>query len=125
MADNERVICRSEDLQERGQGVRFELPELGERVSGFVVRFEGKVHAYVNQCAHIPVELDWNEGDFFNITKDYLICATHGAHYQPDNGYCVMGPCKGQRLKAIDVFERNQQVMINLDSINKENQHHV
>jgi nitrite reductase/ring-hydroxylating ferredoxin subunit len=125
MADNERVICRSDDLQERGQGVRFQLPELGEHITGFVIRFEGRVHAYVNQCAHVSVELDWNEGDFFNITKDYLICATHGAHYQPDNGYCVMGPCKGQRLKAIDVFERNQQVMINLDSINKENQHHV
>lgn len=119
------MICRSDDLQERGQGIRFELPELGERATGFAVRFEGRVHAYVNQCAHIPVELDWNEGDFFNITKDYLICATHGAHYQPDNGYCVMGPCKGQRLQAIDVYERNQQVMINLDSINKENRHHV
>lgn len=125
MADNERVICRSDELRERGQGIRFELPELGERATGFAVRFEGRVHAYVNQCAHIPVELDWNEGDFFNITKDYLICATHGAHYQPDNGYCVMGPCKGQRLQAIGVYERNQQVMINLDSINKENRHHV
>lgn len=124
MADNERVICRSEALQERGLGLRFDLPELGERITGFVVRFEGKVHAYVNQCAHIPVELDWNEGDFFNITKDYLICATHGAHYQPDSGYCVMGPCKGQRLQAIHVFEEDQQVIINLDSIKKENRHH-
>lgn len=125
MADNERVICRSSDLQERGQGVRFALPELGERTTGFAVRYQGKVHAYVNRCAHVPVELDWNEGDFFDITRDYLICATHGAHYQPDNGYCVMGPCKGQRLQAIAVCERDQQVMIDLDSTNKENQHHV
>lgn len=125
MADNERVICRSGDLEERGQGVRFALPELGERTTGFAVRYQGKVHAYVNRCAHVPVELDWNEGDFFDITRDYLICATHGAHYQPDNGHCVMGPCKGQRLQAIAVRERDQQVMIDLDSTNKENQHHV
>lgn len=125
MADNERVICPSQALEERGWGVRFDLPELGERTTGFVVRFAGKTHAYVNRCAHIPVELDWNEGDFFNISKDYLICATHGAHYEPTNGHCVMGPCKGQRLQAIDVFERNQQVVINLDSINKETRHHV
>ena len=125
MADNERVICRSEDLQERGLGLRFELPELGGRVTGFAIRFEGRVHAYVNQCAHIPVELDWNEGDFFNITKDYLICATHGAHYRPDSGYCVMGPCKGQHLRTIRVYEQDRQVVIDLDSINKENRHHV
>lgn len=125
MADNERVICPSQALEERGRGVRFDLPELGEQTTGFVVRFAGKTHAYVNRCAHIPVELDWNEGDFFNISKDYLICATHGAHYEPTNGHCVMGPCKGQRLQAIDVFERNQQVVINLDSINKETRHHV
>ena len=117
MPDRTRVICKSDDVAEREQGLRFELPELGEYVTGFVVRYNGVVQAYVNRCAHVPVELDWNEGDFFNITKDYLICATHGAHYQPETGYCVMGPCKGRALEKIAVIERDNEILIQLDSI--------
>jgi nitrite reductase/ring-hydroxylating ferredoxin subunit len=113
----ETIILKSEDLEECAKGIRFPLPAKGEFATGFVVRFKGKPYAYVNQCAHVPIELDWNEGDFFTIQKDYLICSTHGAHYRPDNGFCVMGPCKGKSLKSIEVVEQNQEIIINLDSI--------
>jgi nitrite reductase/ring-hydroxylating ferredoxin subunit len=113
----ETITFKSEDLQDEAKGIRFALPALGEFATGFVVRFHGKPYAYVNKCAHVPVELDWNEGEFFTSQKDYLICATHGAHYQPDTGFCVMGPCKGKRLRAIDVVEQNQQVVINIASV--------
>lgn len=116
MTDNSFVL-KSEDLEDGAKGIRFPLPALGELATGFVVRFEGKPYAYVNQCAHVPIELDWNEGDFFTVQKDYLICSTHGAHYRPDNGFCVMGPCKGKSLKPIQVSEQNQVITINLDSI--------
>lgn len=99
-------------------GLRFPLPELGERAIGFVVRYNGELQAYVNRCAHLPVELDWNEGDFFNTSRDYLICATHGAHYQPETGECVMGPCKGSGLQKIVVLECDGNVLIQLDSLN-------
>lgn len=117
MNQTENIISyKSEDLINEDKGIRFPLPALGEFATGFVVRFHGKPYAYVNKCAHVPVELDWNEGEFFAAQKDYLICATHGAHYQPDTGFCVMGPCKGKRLKAIEVIEKNQQIIINLDT---------
>ncbi|HYD34159.1 MAG TPA: Rieske 2Fe-2S domain-containing protein [Methylophilaceae bacterium] len=116
MADNERLICASDELAERGPGVRFEVPELGQRVTGFVVRYEGKVYGFVNQCAHIPVELDWNEGDFFNISRDHLICSTHGAQYDPTTGYCVLGPCKGRSLATLPIIERGQQILLILES---------
>jgi nitrite reductase/ring-hydroxylating ferredoxin subunit len=109
---NERVLTQSVAVIERGQGVRFDLPEYGDRTTGFVVRFDGQVYAYVNQCAHVPVELDWSEGDFFDLDKQYLICATHGAHYQPKNGYCVMGPCKGRSLKRLQVVERDGNIYL-------------
>lgn len=117
MNQTENIISyKSEDLINEDKGIRFPLPALGEFATGFVVRFHGKPYAYVNKCAHVPVELDWNEGEFFTVQKDYLICATHGAHYQPDTGFCVMGPCKGKRLKAIEVIEKNQQIIINIDT---------
>ena len=113
------ITFKSAELINEGQGLRFDLPELGQFATGFVVRYQGKPYAYVNQCAHVPVELDWNQGDFFTAQKDYLICATHGAHYRPDNGFCIMGPCKGKSLRPIAVTETNETIMIDTDSIKK------
>jgi len=107
----------SSDLIDGGKGIRFALPTLGEFVTGFVVRFKGEPYAYINQCAHVSVELDWNEGEFFTAQQDFLICSTHGAHYRPDNGFCVMGPCKGKNLKSINVIEQNQKIIINVASV--------
>jgi len=117
MDNQQRIICNSSDLVERGNGVRFNLPEMDERATGFAIRFNGKVYAYINRCAHLPVELDWNEGDFFNITRDYLICATHGAQYLPTTGFCIAGPCKGRGLMPILVMEHDGNIVIQLDSI--------
>ncbi|MDD2932882.1 MAG: Rieske 2Fe-2S domain-containing protein [Methylotenera sp.] len=111
------IAIESADLVDGGKGIRFALPALGEFVTGFVVRFQGRPYAYVNQCAHVSVELDWNEGDFFTAQQDFLICSTHGAHYRPDNGFCVMGPCKGKSLKPIEVIEQNQKIIINVASV--------
>ena len=111
------IKLNSHDLHEKALGLRFSLPVLGEFSTGFVIRYEGKAHAYVNQCAHVPVELDWNEGQFFTVNKDYLICATHGAHYEPSTGHCVFGPCKGQSLQSLPVVEMNQQIIINIDHL--------
>lgn len=112
---DQKIEFNSADLQEKSKGLRFNLPHLGEHATGFVVRFNDKAHAYVNQCAHMPVELDWNEGDFFSMDKGFLICATHGAHYEPNTGHCVYGPCKGKRLKPLAVTEENERVIIHLD----------
>lgn len=111
------ITFESDELHEKSLGLRFALPQLGQFATGFVVRFQGKAHAYVNQCAHVPIELDWNQGEFFTTTKDYLICATHGAHYMPDTGDCVMGPCKGKRLQALPVTEQNHQITIHLENL--------
>ena len=72
MADRERLICAASDLAEQGKGVRFEMNRSGKLQPAFVVRFEGKAHAFLNQCGHVPVELDWQEGEFFDLDKgDY------------------------------------------------------
>ncbi len=115
MAETERLICISAALEERGVGVRFALPEMGERVTGFAVRYNGRPQAYVNRCAHVPVELDLLEGDFFDLSREYLICSTHGAHYRPVDGLCVMGPCKGKSLQVLDVVERDGHIYLRME----------
>jgi nitrite reductase/ring-hydroxylating ferredoxin subunit len=111
--DSERgMICRSNDLADGAAGVRFELDRGGERLSAFAVRHGGRVRAYLNRCAHVGVELDWVPGVFFDDTGQFLVCATHGATYEPDTGLCVYGPCKGRRLETIDTVEQGGNIYI-------------
>ena len=108
--DDEILICDSAKLSDGGKGVRFPLMLFGRDATGFAVRYGGAVYAYVNRCVHVPVELDWNEGDFFDSSGLYLTCSTHGALYIPESGRCAGGPCRGGRLRPIIVLERNNQV---------------
>ena len=120
MARTKRLICLSQDLPERGTGVRFSVAAMGKIQPAFVVRYRGKVQAYLNSCAHVRVELDAQPGEFFDVTGLYLMCGTHGATYLPDTGYCVSGPCKGFRLTKLVVEEHDGGVYLaeNEDTVN-------
>lgn len=93
-------------------GVRFSVLREGKPVGAFAVRYNGCAYAFLNQCAHVPVELDWVEGEFFDGSGLYLICATHGATYEPDTGYCIGGPCKGRSLTALGVSEHDGKIYL-------------
>lgn len=110
--DRRRVICRSSDLKERGRGIRFSVTRRGEIAPTFIIRFEGKAHAYLNRCAHRSLELDWNEGDFFDAFGQHLLCATHAARYAPATGTCIGGPCGGAGLVKLAVSEANGTVLL-------------
>lgn len=103
--DRQLFVCDADALVDGGRGVRFALLAFGQPALGFVVRHAGRVHGYLNRCAHVPIELDWKEGEFFESGGEYLMCATHGALYEPGTGNCVGGPCRGARLHPISVHE--------------------
>lgn len=107
-----RLICSSEALIEKGPGVRFSLERNGIEEPAFVVRYHGQAYAYLNRCAHVPVQLDWQEGEFFDHSGIYLICATHGALYDPASGRCLGGRCNGKGLVALQVSENDGQVFL-------------
>ncbi len=113
MAGTERLIGSSDQIVERGKGLRFTIDtQDGNWLPAFAIRYKGVVYAYVNRCAHVSVELDWSEGDFFDISGLYLVCATHGAAYFPDNGKCAMGPCKGGGLQPLPTTERGGNIYL-------------
>jgi len=103
-------ICDSESLDEGGKGIRFPVTVGGDDLTAFVVRYGQEPRAYLNRCAHLPMELDWTEGEFFESSGLYLMCATHGALYEPKTGQCAGGPCRGGRLHAINVIERDKKI---------------
>jgi nitrite reductase/ring-hydroxylating ferredoxin subunit len=110
MAHDARLICASAALREAGTGVRFEVEYFGKRAPAFAVRFQGRVHGYLNRCAHLAMELDWRAGEFFDSARRDLICSTHGAVYAADTGRCLGGPCNGAPLVPLRLEERDGQV---------------
>lgn len=93
------VLCPSEALQNSGPAQLFNVRYCGQPYTAFAVRFDGDVHAYVNRCSHVPMEMDYVPGQFFDITGRWLICATHGAMHAPQTGGCISGPCRSGLIK--------------------------
>jgi nitrite reductase/ring-hydroxylating ferredoxin subunit len=113
------LIGAADALQEGGKGIRFPVTVSGVAGTGFVVRYQGKAYGYLNRCAHVPIELDWAEGEFFESSGAYLMCATHGALYAPDSGRCAGGPCRGGTLRPIALVEREHQLFWQPDALIK------
>lgn len=67
-----------------------------------VLRVDDGFRAFWNVCRHLPVPLD---GGLMiaPIEDGTLLCTTHGARYELDDGACTAGPCKGSPLEAIEI----------------------
>lgn len=114
MANLNHRICPSRAVSERGPGVRFECISEGQATVAFVIRHEGIVRAFQNRCPHLGHELDWNPGHFYDREGHVLVCASHGARYDPATGACLSGPCRGSPLQAIAVGEAQGWVSLSL-----------
>ena len=97
-------LCASADLIDGGLAVPFDVVYAGQTCRAFAIRYKGCVHAYLNRCSHVAMEMDYLPHHFFDDTKQWLICATHGALYAPDTGACTGGPCRGGLVK-IEITE--------------------
>ncbi len=97
-------LCQSAELVEGGLAVAFDVVFAGQTCRAFAVRFQGRVHAYLNRCSHVAMEMDFQPNRLFDDTGQWLLCATHGAAYVPDTGECAGGPCRGGLVK-IDLTE--------------------
>lgn len=87
--------------------------EAGERPREIILaRTELGFRAYQNRCRHLPVPLDWGDGEVLDESGAMLQCRTHGALYQIEDGLCVAGPCKGHTLIPVEIEERGQSVYL-------------
>ena len=112
MTDNHdwQRVCRLEDLTPGG-AVEFTLAGQAAHpdalaLRGFVLLHKGRPRAYVNQCPHLGIELNWMPGRFLDADHCFIQCSTHGALFLPDSGECIAGPCQGDALTPLDLAER-------------------
>ena len=103
-------LCASDELQERGKAIVFDVLQYNEPARAFALRFDGVVVCYLNRCVHVPTEMDWREGEFLDMNREFIMCSIHGATYEPTSGRCVAGPCGRGQLVPIRVVERDGQV---------------
>jgi phosphoglycolate phosphatase len=112
--DSGQIVGDSDDLADKGFGLRFSMPD-GR--PAFAIRFGGEIRGYINECRHQPTELDWNFGHFLDADQAFIVCASHGALYEPLSGICVGGPCRGKVLEKVNVVEQDGKIILKDDFI--------
>lgn len=111
VASSPRIaLCDSAALAERGDAWVFDVLLWGRPARAFALRFDGRVVGYLNRCVHVTAEMDWQPGRFLDTQRRWIVCALHGATYEPSDGYCVAGPGRGLQLRALDLTEHAGQV---------------
>lgn len=105
---NQKILCHVDDIKEGGcKG--FELDNLNL----FIVKKRGELFLYQNRCPHASMPLNWAPDRFLDRDGELIICASHGALFQIENGRCVAGPCPGQSLTPIPFEIVDNQITLN------------
>ncbi|PKQ08758.1 MAG: 2Fe-2S ferredoxin [Alphaproteobacteria bacterium HGW-Alphaproteobacteria-12] len=95
-------LCRLDEIGEPG-AKGFVFGAGTARFEMFLVRNEGEVRAYVNECPHALTPLDIWPDTFLTQDKARIICATHAAQFTIADGLCTSGPCVGKSLEPMRI----------------------
>lgn len=109
--DLERVICRLSELEEHGSRA-FTVGDGDWPLRGFVVRSGNAVRAFVNRCPHAGHPLNLRPHRFLTPDRAMILCSSHGALFEKDAGECLVGPCAGERLRAVPLEVIGDLVLI-------------
>jgi nitrite reductase/ring-hydroxylating ferredoxin subunit/GNAT superfamily N-acetyltransferase len=109
--DGIRYLCRADDIPD--PGAKSVMLGRGENAKNIVVaKKDGRLHGYVNSCPHWGTPLEIVPGNLMTRDKKYLFCATHGAKFQLEDGFCVDGPCEGESMKPVTLILENGAVSL-------------
>jgi len=112
VTEQEWAVASLDEIAEPG-AIEFRVGDADWPFRGIVVRWQGKVHAYANVCAHQGHPLNLNTDQFFTPEQTLLICASHGAVFEPDTGRCIGGPCAGASLRVLKCRVEDGKVFVN------------
>jgi len=95
-----------------GRTLKFRLACGGRPLEGFVVNHGGRHRAYVNRCPHVGTPLDLWPNEFLSEDARELVCATHGARFEPATGRCTAGPCAGDALTPLPLRREGDTLVV-------------
>lgn len=104
------TLCRLSDLAATG-AKEVLVEDAGLRHPVFVVRHGDGAVAYFNSCPHARLPLNGAPDVFLDVSRSYLVCVNHGAHFDVATGRCFRGPCKGQALKSLPVSRDGDRIV--------------
>jgi len=106
-------ICKLDDIVD-GTARGFDIIISEESFSIICVRQGQHVFAYKNSCPHTGINLEWQPDQFLDDTQQFIVCSTHGALFQLEDGYCVSGPCAGDSLSVYPVKQEQGDIFIDV-----------
>ena len=118
--NSNRKLVASVGEIDHGQSKKFTLRRGQRDLEALIVNYEGNHFAYMNRCPHTGITLDWVNNQFFSSDNRYLMCATHGAVFEPPSGECVWGPCFGLSLQAVPLEIEGEEIYARLPGSNNE-----
>lgn len=104
-------LCALSDLQDPGSA-HFELPDQPHSNGLCVIRRGEQVYGYLNSCPHTGGPMDWVRGRFLDEDERLIQCSTHGAQFRVEDGYCVGGPCAGDRLTPVKLTRLGDDIYL-------------
>jgi nitrite reductase/ring-hydroxylating ferredoxin subunit len=93
-----------------GASKKFKMARGQFDTEALLVNYQGNFYAYLNRCPHVGISLDWVDNRFFTVDGRYLMCANHGAVFEPPTGECVWGPCVGAALQHLVLEIEGEQI---------------
>ena len=100
-------VCNLDDIEHESAR---EFQKDGQPV--VVAKFDGQVHAYINWCPHLGIELNFMPDEFMDSDRQFIMCANHGALFEVESGHCLSGPCMGDKLVPVPVEVRGNEIWL-------------
>lgn len=97
-----QYLCSIDDIP-NGGGFEVAFGTCQDRFLVLLLRRDEQVWAYLNNCPHFSLPLNYEPQKFIVMDKELVMCAHHTAFFNFDDGYCVDGPCKGSSLTLIKI----------------------
>lgn len=111
---NAELLCALDELPENGS-LRVTFAGDSHQHGICLVRVDTRIRGYLNRCPHQDMAMDWLPGQFLDHDHRTIVCSMHGARFDPGDGLCVSGPCRGQRLTAVPLIITDTQILLDRD----------
>lgn len=106
-----QFLLNAEDVPE-GAYREAQVERDGQPLWLVVTRHEGTARAWLNVCPHAGRSLNFAPDRFLVDPAGQVVCAAHGAVFEPVEGICVSGPCRGDRLRGVPVREHEGRILL-------------